>query len=186
MTDTPANSRPDYYAASAKWLHWITALCIFIIIPVGIAMHEMNPGPLQNQLYDLHRSLGFLILVLVILRLAVRLSHGAPAPYVGLTTFERIASTAAHHLLYLLLVVMPIVGWVMTSAFGADITVFGLFKLPHLVAKDMALFKMLQPVHQIGGIAMAIIVIIHVAGALMHTFVKRDIVLWRMLPRRWS
>lgn len=186
MIEAPASTRPDHYAPAAKWLHWITALCIFIIIPVGIAMHNMGPGKLQNQLYEVHRSLGFVVLVLVILRLSVRLTHGAPPAYVGLTPFERIASTAAHHLLYLLLIAMPIVGWVMTSAFGADIWVFGLFKLPNLVGKDMELFKMLQPVHKFGGIAMAIIVSVHVAGALMHTFVKRDVVLWRMLPKRWS
>jgi cytochrome b561 len=186
MTAAEPSSRPENYAATAKWLHWLTALCIFIIIPVGIAMHEMKPGPLQNRLYDLHRSLGFVVLVLVLLRLATRIGHGVPPPYVGLTPFERIASTATHHLLYLLLFAMPIVGWLMTSAFGADIWVFGLFKLPHLIGKNMDLFKILQPVHKFGGIAMALLVALHVAGALMHTFVKRDVVLWRMLPRNWS
>ncbi|MGE3247116.1 MAG: cytochrome b [Beijerinckiaceae bacterium] len=186
MTDTATGTRPEHYASAAKWLHWLTALCIFVIIPVGIAMHEMKPGPLQNQLYDMHRSLGFVVLILVVLRFAVRGAYGAPPPYIGLTAFERIASTAVHHLLYLLLLAMPIVGWAMTSAFGADITVFGLFKLPHIVGKDMDLFKILQPLHKFGGIAMAILVIFHVAGALMHTFVKRDTVLWRMLPRNWS
>ncbi len=186
MNDTGANARPEHYAAAAKWLHWLTALCIFIIIPVGIIMHEMKPGPLQNQLYDLHRSLGFVVLLLALMRIAVRLGQGAPPPYVGLTTFERIASTATHHLLYLLLFTMPIIGWLMTSAFGADINVFGLFKLPHLIGKDMALFKILQAMHKAGGIIMAVLVLLHIGGALMHTFVKRDIVLWRMLPRSWS
>ncbi|MDP4593931.1 MAG: cytochrome b/b6 domain-containing protein [Beijerinckiaceae bacterium] len=187
MTDS-STRRPDHYAASAKWLHWLTALSIFIIIPVGIIMHEMKPGALQNQLYDFHRSMGFVVLVLVVLRFAVRMGKGAPSPYVGLTAFERIASTTAHHLLYVLLFAMPLVGWLMTNAYSAslDVSVFGLFKLPHLIGENKALYSKLQQAHEIGGITMAVIVFIHVGGALMHTFVKRDTVLWRMLPRKWG
>ena len=181
-----ASERPEHYAPLAKWLHWIMALCILSLIPVGIIMHEMSPGPLQNQLYDLHRSFGVLVLFLVIIRLAVRSSRGAPAPYAGLTRFERIASTATHHLLYMLLVLMPLIGWIMTSAYGAPISFFGLFDMPNLVSKNEDLFKILQKLHKGGGIFMALLVIMHVGGALMHTFVKRDIVLWRMLPRSWS
>lgn len=182
------SARPEHYAPAAKWLHWITALCVLIIIPVGIVMHEMKPGPLQNQLYDFHRSLGFVVLVLAVLRLAVRMVRGAPPAYIGLTGFERVASTATHHLLYLLLLAMPIVGWLMTNAYsaGLNVSVFGLFNLPHLIGEDKALFETLQTMHKIGGITMALLVILHVAGALMHTFVKRDVVLWRMLPRKWS
>lgn len=186
MSVSEQQLRPEHYSAPAKWLHWLTALCILAIIPIGITMHNIAPGALQNRLYDLHRSLGVLVLVLVLLRLGVRMTYRSPAPYVGLTGFERIASTATHHLLYLLLLTMPIVGWAMTSAFGADINVFGLFKLPHLIAKNENLFKILQQVHKIGGIAMAVLVLLHVGAALMHTFIKRDIVLWRMLPSRWS
>lgn len=155
---------------------------------MGIAMHEMKDSALKNQLYDLHRSLGFVVLVLVVLRIAVKLAKGSPGPYVGLTTFERIASVATHHLLYLLLIAMPIVGWAMTNAFsaGLQVKVFGLFTLPHLIGEDKALFGILQKMHKAGGIAMAVLVILHVAGALMHTFVKRDTVLWRMLPRKWD
>ena len=187
MSDTSPSS-PNHYSASAKWLHWLTALCVFAIIPMGIAMHEMRDSALKNQLYDLHRSLGFVVLVLVVLRIAVKLAKGSPAPYVGLTTFERIASVATHHLLYLLLIATPIVGWAMTNAFsaGLQVKVFGLFTLPHLIGEDKALFGILQKMHKAGGIAMAVLVILHVAGALMHTFVKRDTVLWRMLPRKWD
>ncbi len=83
---------------------------------------------------------------------------------------------------------MPIVGWAMTNAFsaGLQVKVFGLSTLPHLIGEDKALFSILQKMHKAGGIAMAVLVILHVAGALMHTFVKRDTVLWRMLPRKWD
>jgi len=186
MTINSSPDRPEHYAPASKALHWIIAACILVIIPVGVMMNRVEPGPTQNMLYDLHRSLGFLVLVLVILRIGVRMTWGAPAPYVGLTRFERVASSIVHFLLYALLLAMPIVGWTMTSAFGATITVFGLFTLPHLVGRDEDLFRLLQTAHMAGAIAMAALVLLHVAGALMHTFVKRDLVLWRMLPRKWS
>jgi cytochrome b561 len=178
--------RVESYAPAAKWLHWIIALCVLMLVPAGIVMASIGPGPLQNQLYELHRSLGVLVLLLMIIRVFVRVSHGAPPPYAGLTTFERIASTSVHHLLYILLFIAPIIGWVMTSAYGAQIRFFGLFTVPAIVDKNEALFKTLLPFHRGAGIAIAILVGLHIAGALMHTFVKKDVVLWRMLPRRWS
>lgn len=187
MSDaTDGSGRPEHYAPLAKWLHWIIAALILAIIPAGVAMSNAAPGPLQDRLYLLHRSTGLLILALAIIRLAVRWSHGAPAPYAGLTRFERIASTATHHLLYALLFLMPIVGWLMASAFGATTSFFGLFDMPNLVGRNETLFKVLQAAHKAGGILMALLVLMHIGGALRHTFIKRDIVLWRMLPRSWS
>ena len=119
------SGRPEHYAPTAKWLHWIVALLVIGMIPVGIAMHEMAPGPLQDRLYMLHRSTGMVVLVLALLRLIVRMAHGAPPPYAGLTRFERIASTATHHLLYLLLFFMPIAGWLMAAAYGATMSFYG-------------------------------------------------------------
>jgi cytochrome b561 len=180
------NSVPEHYAPLAKWLHWIIALLVIGMIPAGIAMANIQPGPLQDRLYMLHRSTGLLILALAIVRLFVRVGYGAPPPYAGLTRFERIASTATHHLLYMLLFFMPIVGWLMASAFGATTSFYGLFDMPNLVGKNEALFNVLQKAHFFGGIAMALLIFMHIGGALMHTFIKRDIVLWRMLPRNWS
>lgn len=181
-----STGRPEHYAPLAKWLHWIIALLVIGLIPAGIAMANIEPGPLQDRLYLLHRSTGLLVLMLAIARLFVRASYGAPAPYAGLTRFERIASTATHHLLYIMLFYMPIVGWLMASAFGATTSFYGLFDVPNLIGKNEALFKVLQKAHFFGGIFMALLILMHVAGALMHTFVKRDIVLWRMLPKSWS
>lgn len=186
MNAVSEQQRPEHYAPLAKWLHWLVALAVIAIIPIGVAMKNADPGPLQDRLYLLHRSTGLLILALAIVRLFVRVSYGAPAPYAGLTKFERIASVATHHMLYVLLFAMPLVGWTMASAFGATTSFYGLFDMPNLVAKNEALFKVLQKMHMAGGILMALLVFLHVGGALMHTFVKRDIVLWRMLPRSWS
>ena len=179
-------TRPEHYAPMAKWLHWIIALLVLMIIPAGIVMSNATPGPLQDRLYMLHRSTGVLILALVLVRILVRVTYGAPPPYAGLTRFERIASTAAHHTLYMLLLLMPLAGWMMASAFGATTSFYGLFDLPNLVGKNEALFKVLNFAHKAGGILMVLVIVAHLGGALMHTFIKRDVVLWRMLPKSWS
>lgn len=170
------------YSAPAKWIHWIMAVCILVTIPVGIAMVRLESGPLQNQLFDLHRSLGIVILVLAVIRVIVRWSLGAPAPYPGLTPFQRVASNVAHKLLYVLIFVMPLLGWAGTSAFGAPIHVFGLFELPPLLAKDEALSKVLLGLHTYTAFFMVAVLGAHIGGALMHALILRDGVIWRMLP----
>jgi len=174
------------YSSLGKALHWITALIILFVIPAGIVMTNIGEGALQNTLYNLHRSFGVLVFVIALARVLTRIAHGGPGHAAGLTTFERYASTFVHYALYALLFASPILGWLMTSAFRVDVSVFGLFTLPHLVPQDDAAFKFYQRLHFISGVAMAALVAVHIAAALKHTFVDKDTVLWRMLPRSWG
>ena len=107
------------YPATSKWLHWLVAACVLTTAPVAIAMNQVGPGATQDGLYFVHKSLGILILILVILRLINRLIVGAPAPEPGIERWQKAASSATHGLLYLLLIAMPIVGYVANSAYGA-------------------------------------------------------------------
>ena len=186
MITIEAPARPLHYAPWSKTLHWVSALMILFIIPAGIVMANIGPGKLQNTLYDLHRSFGVVVFVLALARVLVRIARGAPGPAAGLTRFERILSTSVHHTLYALLIAMPLLGWLMTSAYRVDVSVFGLFTLPHVVAQDEATYKVLQRLHFIGGLAMTLLVLAHLAGVIKHTFISRDTVLWRMLPRSWG
>ncbi len=139
-------------------------------------------GPVQNTLFDLHRSFGVVILVLVLVRLPYRLFAGAPPPEPSLPRWQLGLSHAVHWLLYLFLLAMPIVGWVGTSAYGAPITVFWLFELPPIVAKNEALATSLLGWHATAGLIMGALVLVHIAAALYHRFVRHDGVLARMLP----
>ncbi len=186
MSDTDLRARPLHYAPISKALHWIMALLVLGMIPAGIVMVNIGEGALQNNLFDLHRSFGALVFALALWRVSVRIAHGTPAPAAGLTQFERIASTFVHYALYALLLAMPLLGWLMTSAYRVDVSVFGLFTLPHAVPENEALFKAFQRAHVVGGLSMALLVGLHIAGALKHTFINRDTVLWRMLPRSWG
>ncbi len=145
-------------------------------------MNNVPSGPVQNTLFDLHRSFGALILLLVLIRLPYRLFAGAPPPEPSLPRWQIGLSHAVHWLLYLFLLVMPIVGWVGTSAYGAPITVFWLFQLPEIVAKNEALAETLLDAHATAGLIMGGLVVIHIAAALYHRFIRHDGVLARMLP----
>ncbi len=183
MSTTP---RPDGYSGAAKWLHWIMAAIVIFVIPAGISLDKLPEGPLQDRMFNLHRSFGILVLALAIARVAIRRSRGTPAPYAGLTRFEQIASTAAHHTLYLLIFVTPLVGWAMMSAYRAEVPVFGLFNLPPILPQSDATYKILSGVHKFCGIVMALTLFAHAGGAFMHAFIKRDGVLHRMLPNAWG
>jgi cytochrome b561 len=120
--------------------------------------------------------------VLMLVRLIYRMTQGAPPPEPTLNGFQRVTSKAVHHTLYLLLLVQPVVGWVATSAYGAPIHIFGLFRLPDMVAKDEALSKPLFLAHDVIGFTIAALLVLHIGAALYHYFIRRDGVLQRMLP----
>lgn len=176
-------SRTGGYPASSKWLHWAVAACVLAIVPVGIAMSRIGEGPLQDSLFNLHKSLGALILLLMILRLINRLVVGAPAPEPAIARWQKTASSAVHGLLYVLLFVMSISGYVAHSAYGAKIPFFGLLELPTIIGKNEPLSEKLFAVHAYTGLLVGLIVIVHIGAALQHHLIHRDNVLRRMLPR---
>jgi cytochrome b561 len=176
------NRNSASYSGRQKIFHWTIAIAVLAIIPAGLIMNRIGEGPAQNQLYDLHRSFGFIVLLLAALRLRIRMSDGAPEPAADLTAFERVASVTVHRLLYALLLLMPIVGWAAMSAYGGEWSVFHLFMPPPLVPKNEQLSDALFRLHEFGGFIMAALVSVHIAAAIFHGFIRRDGVLARMLP----
>ncbi|MCC7347161.1 MAG: cytochrome b [Variibacter sp.] len=176
-------TQPGGYSGIAKTLHWLVAASVLTTIPVAITMVRLDSGPMQDRLYNLHKSLGVLIFVLMALRLLYRLSAGAPAPEPTLNRMERAASSAVHGLLYVLLLAMPIVGYLANSAYGAPTPFFGLFNLPPLVAENEKLSEWLFALHRWTGFTVGALAAAHIAAALQHFVIRRDGVLQRMLPR---
>jgi cytochrome b561 len=170
----------ESYSGFAKFLHWTIAICVLIMVPVGIAMGRIPSGDLQNTLYHVHRSFGVLILPLMLVRLAYRLINGVPAPEPTLEPWQRTVSHLVHLSLYALLITQAFIGWIATSAYGADIWVFGLFIMPDLVSKDQELSKPLFWVHDVLGFVVAGLVVLHIAAALYHFIVRGDGVMQRM------
>jgi cytochrome b561 len=176
----------ERYPAALVVLHWTMAVLILVAIPIGWRMGDLEPGPLQDALYHTHRSIGVTVLALAILRVVLRRTLGVPPPHPALAPWQRTLSVAVHHLLYVLFFVVPILGWAGTSAFGAPIVVWGLFELPPILPKSEPLSEVLLGVHGLFAQTLAGLVVLHVAGALYHAFVRRDGVMQRMLLRRGS
>lgn len=176
-------NRTDHYPATSKLLHWLIAVCVLTTAPVAIAMGRVAQGPMQDTLYNLHKSLGVLIFVLMILRLINRLTVDAPIADPNIEVWQKTVSAIVHTSLYVLLLAMPIVGYIANSAFGATTPFFGLFELPPIVGKNEGLSNTLFSIHRWVGFVVIALVVMHIGAALFHIFVRRDNVINRMLPR---
>jgi cytochrome b561 len=135
-----------------------------------------------STLISLHFTFGIIILAVALLRLAWRVTHGEPAPEDGLPPWQTLSARIVHWLLYLLLFVVPLLGWINASYRGMPIVMFGL-ALPNLVAKRAPGWGWSGDVHTLlAEYAMLTLIGLHVLAALYHYFWRRDSVLQRMLP----
>src|SRR5262245_22854899 len=159
-------TRTDHYPATSKLLHWLVAACVLITAPVAIAMTRIGKGPMQDALYNLHKSFGVLILVLMVLRLINRLAAGALAAEAGIEPWQKTVSSIVHTSLYVLLLAMPVVGYIANSAYGANTPFFGLFELPGILGKNEELATQLFTLHRWVGWLVILLVLTHVSAAL--------------------
>ena len=178
--DHPAHA-PAVYSRTAIVLHWLVAVLIFAAFALGLYMVELKLSPTKLKLYSWHKWLGVTIWLLVVLRLLWRATH-RPPPLPEMPRWQALAAAATHWLLYALVIVIPISGWLFSSASGFPVVYLGLVQLPDLVGKDKALAEVLQEVHETLNWIMLAVVIVHVVAAIKHHLVDRDTVLHRMLP----
>ena len=170
------------YDPLAKTLHWLTLLAVAGMFALGWVMVGMKLGPAKLQYFSWHKWLGLSIFLLTLLRLAWRLLRPPPPLPDTMPGWERLTARGAHGLLYLLLLAMPLTGWVMSSAGGFPVVLYGVMPLPDLVARDPALAETLTHAHHLEGWVLLALVGLHALAALKHHFVDRDAVLRRMLP----
>jgi len=170
------------YTRTAVLLHWLTALAIFCAFPLGLYMHELPLSPRKLQLYAYHKWIGIAVLLLFAIRLLWRLRHRAPPLLPGMPRWQEIAAHAMHHLLYLLMLAVPLTGWLMSSAMGFTVVWLGVIPLPDLVGKDKLLGDALKEIHETLNLALLALVMIHIAAALKHHLFECDDTLRRMLP----
>ncbi len=173
---------PDRYTPPAIVLHWLVAVLIFVAFPLGVYMHELPLSPWKLQLYSYHKWIGVTIFLLVGLRLAWRATHVPPPLPDGIAAWQRRASAIVHGLLYVLMLAIPLSGWLMSSAKGFQTVWFGIVPLPDLVEKNRELGDLLAGVHQALNFTLLVLVILHVAAALQHHFIERQPFLQRMGP----
>ncbi len=177
------------YAGGSRILHWLVAALVFVLVPVGIWMAgraEINLfDDLTNTLYAWHKAIGATVLVLMVIRIIFKLRHDSPPYPAALSRRQILAAKSLHHLLYLLLVLTPLLGWAGVTAFPALITLGG-YNLPAmpLVPEDQALATRLFEIHGASALLLATLIVGHIGAALLHLFVHKDGVFQRMWPGR--
>ena len=170
------------YTAPARALHWLMALLIVGLLALGFYMHDLPLSPQKLQLYSWHKWAGVSAFLLLLARLAWRLTHRPPELPSDMPPAMRFAAHAGHLLLYGLMLGIPLSGWLMSSAKGFQTVWFGVVPIPDLVGKDRALGELLTTVHMSLNLLLVAALTGHVAAALKHHFIDKDDILHRMLP----
>lgn len=171
---------PLRYTTPAIVLHWLVALLIFAGFPLGLYMVDLPLSPDKLKLYSYHKWIGVTVLLLVAVRLGWRLTHTPPPLPAGIAAWQRHASAIVHGLLYVLMVAIPLSGWLMSSAKGFQTVWFGVLPLPDLVDKNRELGELLAEVHKFLNFTLLALVVMHVGAALQHHFIERQPFLQRM------
>ncbi|WP_344803177.1 cytochrome b [Allohahella marinimesophila] len=175
------NSRQGY-GLVAVTLHWIIAFIVFAMFGLGLYMVDLDYyHPWYTDAPDLHRSIGIVLLALVSARLIWRLSNPQPAPVAGHGQLQRLAAAIVHWLLYLDLFIVMISGYLISTADGRSIDVFGLFDLPALLPAEKGREELAGIVHWYAALVLVSMAGLHAAAALKHHFIDRDETLRRML-----
>ena len=180
-----AGAQDATYSIAARRLHWWTVAFLVVQIPVGLFMvrygEATNFAEPTGKLYDAHKLLGLTILLLAVVRLIYRLTHGAPADEPTLAPWEKLVSHVTHWAIYALLLIAPMLGWLAISYYG-PFEPFGI-KLPALAGHDEAKATRTFFLHMLAAYALIVLLGMHVAAALQHYLIKKDGVLRRMWVR---
>jgi cytochrome b561 len=178
----PLRNTANSYGAVAKLLHWGIVVLIIAQYVLAEAAEELADGPDKLATIASHKSVGMLVLLLMLARIGWKLANrGLPQP-VPMARLQTIAAASGHGILYLLLLVLPLSGWMMSSAAGYPTALFGLFEFPMLVGENHDLHEALEEVHETLFDAVVIVAVLHALAAVFHHVRMKDDTLRRMLP----
>lgn len=166
-------------------LHWLTAVLVVANLALGISMVPLPLSPRKLNWYMWHKWIGITVWIVTCARLAWRAGHRPPA-LVPMPEWQRRAATVSHVLMYVLLAVIPLSGWLYSSSTGVQVVYLGLFPLPDLVPKDRSVAIVLKWIHFGLNSTLFALVSLHAVAALKHGFADRDGTLSRMLPGAWT
>ncbi len=178
----PNPSRPTRYGAVAQAFHWIIAALIVVQFTLAWTAEDLPLGARKLAVLARHKSFGMTILMLAVLRLLWRLFNRPPQLPPGMTESERMLARATHVLFYVLLFVMPLTGWMMSSAKNYSVSWFDQFTWPNLIAPSEHWFEVLKSTHDTLSWLLFSVAMLHILAALKHHFWNKDDVLKRMLP----
>jgi cytochrome b561 len=169
------------YGTTAKVFHWLILALLLVQYPIGWLMPDIHGGMKPGTAMTFHVSIGTTILILIVLRLAWRLTHPV-APESSLAPWQRLGAEALHWLLYALVLATTITGWLFASFRGWSTSFFFLIPMPMLASESPEAIKTIDGLHQAMEWALLALIGLHIAMALAHIFIIRDRIMQRMLP----
>ena len=175
----------DRWGHVSQLLHWLIVVLIVVLAWLGLTMADLPTSPHKIRLYALHKSIGLTLLALVLLRLLWRAYTGAPRPLPGTPRWQERVASLTHFALYVLLLAIPLSGWLFNSAAGFPLQWFGVANLPALSGRDAALRELSGTWHELLFWTLVVLALVHAAAAIYHHVFQHDATLARMLPRNW-
>ncbi|MEL6839528.1 MAG: cytochrome b [Pseudomonadota bacterium] len=171
------------YPGTSRLIHWIMAILILGMIPGGFLMvQEGLPRSLQNTLFISHKNIGVLLLLLIFVRLLNRWLNPPQLTQVELAPLQEFAARMTHIALYVLLLIMPLAGYIRVRAGGFPIEFLDAIGMPTLVPRSEGLAEAAKMVHFYGAYAITALVVVHIAAACFHGVVRKDGVFSRIWP----
>jgi cytochrome b561 len=162
--------------------HWIVGLSILGLLTVGWMLYfEALPESAEHGVRDLHKAFGTIILAFGFWRVGYRMLRGFPAPAAPMSSRQLLLSQVVHYLLLALIIIMPASGFFKSLFAGRTIDMFGLFTIGTPDTKNDAIAGIVSSIHFFSGVAITVILLVHVAAALKHHFIDRDATLTRMI-----
>ncbi|HEX7028994.1 MAG TPA: cytochrome b [Gammaproteobacteria bacterium] len=172
----------EKYTGVAQLLHWLIALLVVAQFALAWTADALPRDERPAALMLTHKSIGLTILALAVVRLAWRIMHKPPAFPATMSIIEQWLARLAHWGLYVLILAMPLSGWLMVSAAGRDVEWFWLFTIPAPMGENEAWGDFFHETHEILAWFLFGLAVFHVLIALWRTFMKKDGTLQRMLP----
>lgn len=170
------------YGVVAQLFHWVLVILIIVQFILANRAHDLPLGVAKIAVLAQHKSFGITILAVALLRLIWRWLNVVPAEPDDVPKWQRIAARISHVALYILLLVTPVIGWLMSSARNFPVSWFGLVTLPDFIAPNKRSYELLHETHELLAQTLFWLAVLHIAAALKHHFIDKDNVLRRMLP----
>jgi cytochrome b561 len=181
MANTSTFGARESYTRTAIAFHWLIALLIVCGFGLGWVMTDI-PGftPAKLRYFSWHKWIGVTVFALSVLRILWRATHGAPPLPRRMAAWQRVAAHLT--LLYVLMIAIPVSGYLYSSAANVPVVYLGLVPLPRLIAPDPVLKVVLKNIHITLNYTLLVLFVLHVAAALKHQWLDRDGLLSRMIP----
>jgi cytochrome b561 len=170
-----------HWGLISRLLHWFMAIAIIFMFGLGVTMINMRLSPLKLEMFMVHKSIGILLLAIVTIRIIWRILNPAPRPPRLFSKAQRRTVVAGQLLMYVLMVCIPISGWVINSAANFPLQWFGLFEIPPIVQPSLVTEEYAKTTHLVLVCTLSLVVLTHITAALHHHFIQKNDILKRMI-----